>query len=174
MLIFFPVNVLEFGIFKKKREYDIPLAVSPQSSATSNGSKGSVISKKGKMSQEMKDLEPVEIMLRTYVIKDESKLKLLMKLLKEVDVCGLCFEGQNIGRHGVVAWIVLTAGKTLIPIDMDSLSEKMSNNLWKVLDRDLFGNTKLVKIMHDARPAADFLFHAHGIKLVNIFDTQVS
>lgn len=169
------VNVLEFGIFKKKREYDLD-APSPQSSQgksskISNSGKSTISSKK-KMTQEMKDLEPIEIMLRTYVIRDEQKLKLLMKLLKEVDACGLSFEGQNIGRHGVLAWIILTAGKTLIPIDMDALSEKMPN-LWKVLERDLFCNHKLVKIMHDTRPAADYLFHAHGIQMFNIFDTQV-
>jgi len=136
--------------------------------------KGSVVSKKSKMKgQDLRDLEPVEVILRTYVIRDEPKLRLLLKLLKEVDMCGLSFEGQNIGRHGVLAWIVLTAGKTLIPIDIDALSEKMPN-LWQLLERDLFKNPKLVKIMHDSRPAGDYLLHAHGIEMVNIFDTQVA
>lgn len=171
------VEVKEFGIFRKKREYDVPMSISPASgysktSKSSNGGK-SVISKKAKASQEMKDLEPIEIILRTYVIRDEMKLKLLMKLLKEVDACGITLEGQNLGRHGVVSWLIVTSGKTLIPIDMDMLSEKMPN-LWKLLEKDLFCNVKLVKIMHDSRPAADYLLHAHGIRMVNVFDTQVA
>lgn len=178
-MFFVSVNVLEFNIFKKKRDLESS-AVSPGSQSnnstnTSNGGcgKGSISSKKSKQkSQDMKDLEPVEITLRTYVIKEESKLKLLLKLLKESDACGVAFEGQNIGRHGVVAWIVLTSGKTLIPIDVDTLSEKMPN-LWKMLDKDLFGNAKLTKVMHDSRGPADYLLHAHGINIVNVFDTQV-
>jgi hypothetical protein len=174
------LNVIEFGIFKKKRDYEDVISPSPQSSQgkssriSNGGVKGGVISKKSKLKdQELKDLEPVEVILRTYVIRDEPKLKLLMKLLKEVDVCGITFEGQNIGRHGVLAWIVLTAGKTLIPIDIDSLSEKIPN-LWQMLERDLLKNAKLIKIMHDSRAAADYLYHAHGIEMVNIFDTQVA
>ena len=176
--LFFAVEIVEFGIFKKNRDFDV-IAPSPQSSQgkssrMSSGQKTNPVSKKSKSKdQELRDLEPVEVMLRTYVIRDEAKLKLLMKLLKEVEMCGLSFEGQNIGRHGVLAWIVLTAGKTLIPIDIDSLSEKVPN-LWHILERDLLRNTKLVKIMHDSRPAADYLLHAHGIEMVNIFDTQVS
>ncbi|ODN04955.1 Exonuclease 3'-5' domain-containing protein 1 [Orchesella cincta] len=174
------LHVRNYNIFKKQRDFDDNQPASSPVSQSSKGSKtaknigaSKSASKKGKRSQDMKDLEPVEIMLRTYVVKEEPKLKLLLKLLKEVDVCGMAFEGQNIGRHGVVAWLVLTAGKTLIPIDLDTLSEKMPN-LWKVLEKDLLGNPKLVKIMHDSRPAADYLQHAHGINMVNVFDTKVA
>jgi hypothetical protein len=118
-------------------------------------------------------LEPVEIQLKTYVIKEPMQLKILFKVMKEIDVCGLSLEGQNVGREGIVAWIILTAGKTLIPLDIDNLYERVPD-LWKSLEKNIFSNEKLIKIIHDARCAADYLWHMHGIKMVNVFDTQVS
>jgi len=121
----------------------------------------------------VKDLEPVEIQLKTYVIKEPMQLKILLKLMKEIDVCGLSLEGARVGREGIVTWVILTAGKTLIPIDIDSLYERIPD-LWKSLEKNIFSNEKLTKIMHDARGAADYLWHVHGIRMINIFDTQVA
>lgn len=127
----------------------------------------------GKLNSEMKNLEPIEIQLRTYVIRDPQQFKVLTTLLKEVDVCGISFEGQNVGRNGIVSWMIMTAGKTLIPFDIDALYEQLPD-LWKSLERSVFTNEKLIKIIHDGRPAADYLWHVHRIKMVNVFDTQVS
>lgn len=107
------------------------------------------------------------------MIRDPTQFKVLTKLLKEVDVCGISFEGQNVGRNGIVSWMIMTAGKTLIPFDIDALYEQVPE-LWKSLERSVFANEKLIKIIHDGRPAADYLWHVHGIKMVNVFDTQVS
>ncbi len=118
-------------------------------------------------------MAPIEIQLRTYVIREPLQLKILTKLLKEIDVCGISFEGQDVGRNGIVSWIIMTAGKTLIPLDMDALYERVPE-LWKSLEKSVFANEKLIKIIHDGRSAADYLWHVHGIKMVNVFDTQVS
>lgn len=126
----------------------------------------------GKISGDVKELEPIEIQLKTFVIREPVQLKVLTKLLKEIDVCGLTLEGQNVGRNGIVAWIILTAGKTLIPFDIDSLCERVPD-LWKTLEKYIFANEKIVKIMHDGRAAADYLWHVHRIKMINVFDTQV-
>jgi hypothetical protein len=125
-----------------------------------------------KSTQETKELEPIEIQLKTYIIKDALQLKVLTKLLKDVDVCGISLEGQNVGRGGIVTWLIMTAGKTLIPFDIDSLQEVVPH-LWKSLEKSIFANEKLVKIIHDGRWAADYLWHEHGIKISNVFDSQV-
>jgi ribonuclease D len=85
---------------------------------------------------------------------------------------GMVFNGENVGRYGKVAWIILVAGKTLIPLDILSLS-RQTPRLWDILKRRIFSNEKLMKIMHDCRPAADYLHHVHNIQLLNVFDTQV-
>lgn len=126
----------------------------------------------GKTPAEAKDVEPIEIQLRTFVIRTALQLKVLTKLMKEVDVCGISLEGENIGRGGCVTWIIMTAGKTLIPFDIDALYEQVPD-LWKTLEKYIFKNDKLIKIVHDGRAAADYLWHMHGIKFVNVFDTQV-
>lgn len=92
--------------------------------------------------------------------------------MHEVDVVGISLEGENVSRFGEVSWIVMTARKTLIPLDVHALL-KETPTLWDTLRRLIFSNQKLVKIFHDSRPAADYLFHRHNIELVNVFDTQV-
>ncbi|CAL8071613.1 unnamed protein product [Orchesella dallaii] len=166
------------NIFKKQSwdikdfpDLDSP-SVSQRSKTKENilGSKA-VPSRKGKP-QEM-DLPPVVHTMRTYVVTEEPMLNRLFKSLPKMYVCGIAFDGQNVGRHGVVAWIILTGGKGILLIDMDSLSKKVPD-VWKLLEKFILRNTKLVKIMHDSRPAADYLWHVHGIKMVNVFDTQVA
>jgi len=162
------IEVIEVGLFKKKNiEYDETQQSLPPFHTGRKKEK-----KKIKLA-ESKDLEPIEIQLKTYVIREPLQLKVLTKLIKEVEICGILLEGQNIGRDGIVAWIILTAGKTLIPFDIDALYEQVPD-LWKTLEKSIFANDKLVKIIHDGRAAADYLWHVHRIKMVNVFDTQVA
>jgi len=95
-----------------------------------------------------------------------------MNLLKEISVVGLSLEGENVGRHGRVTWIVMAARKTLLPFDVDTLLEQVPD-LWEILNRKIFCNEKLIKIIHDCRAASDYLAHVHGIRINNVFDTQV-
>jgi len=165
-------EVLEYGLFpKEKPEGDDSMLSTTHSQPLALS--GMMKTPKSKVNQLKKELEPIEVQLKTYVIREPMQLKVLMKLMKEIDICGLAFEGKAVGRNGIVSWVIMTAGKTLIPIDIDSLHEQMPD-LWKTLEKYVFQNGKLVKIMHDGRVIADYLWHAHGIKIVNAFDTQIA
>jgi ribonuclease D len=43
----------------------------------------------------------------------------------------------------------------------------------KTVLKPVLENPSIVKVFHDARQAADALYHQFGIRLANIFDTQV-
>jgi exonuclease 3'-5' domain-containing protein 1 len=107
------------------------------------------------------------------VVSSAQQLKTLATIIYDVDVCGVSLEGENVCRHGKVSWILISAKKTLVPIDVIALSQE-APTVWDTLKKCIFENKKLVKIFHDCRPAADYLFHKHGIKLINVFDTQVA
>ena len=95
-----------------------------------------------------------------------------IELTRDLDMIGITLNGENVGRYGKVSWIILAAGKTLIPLDILSLIHR-TPRLWDFLKRRIFSNDKLMKIMDDCRPAADYLLHVHQIQLINVFDTQV-
>src|SRR3989338_4818435 len=40
--------------------------------------------------------------------------------------------------------------------------------------KEMLQDSKIVKVMHDCRSDSDLLFHAYGITLQNVFDTQVA
>jgi len=81
--------------------------------------------------------------------------------------------GLNQGRFMELHWILLCTRQTLIAIDMQ---EELKNpEVWLQLKEKLFENEQILKIVHDVRFEADFLYHTvlSGIQLRNVFDTQV-
>lgn len=97
-----------------------------------------------------------------------------MAALKEggVTEVGLKFFGESQGRFMNLWWILLCTAKTLIPIDM--AGELNCPEVWNDLKVNLFERSDIVKILHDLRSEADFLFHSKigVIHLRNVFDTQ--
>lgn len=90
--------------------------------------------------------------------------------LKKESVIGLSMEGVRIGRSGVVCWIGVAMSDHVFLFDMCSLGPAgVKLGLAKILTND-----KIVKVIHDCRFMSDAFNHAYGLKLNNVFDTQVS
>lgn len=84
-------------------------------------------------------------------------------------VVGLSMEGIRIGRSGVVCWIGVATSDHVFLFDMCSLGPAgVKGGLANVL---LDG--KIVKVTHDCRFMSDAFVHQYGIRLENVFDTQV-
>lgn len=82
---------------------------------------------------------------------------------------GICAEGVNIGRHGKICWISISTPKYICLFDICNLEKEAFDNGLK----ELFEKPTLLKICHDCRQLSDALFHQYGVKLANVFDTQV-
>ena len=103
---------------------------------------------------------------------NEVLFKVFLKIdrLEKESVIGLSMEGVRIGRFGVVCWIGVATNDHVFLFDMCSLGPAgVKNGLANILT-----NAKVVKVIHDCRFMSDAFVHEYGVKLNNVFDTQVS
>lgn len=88
---------------------------------------------------------------------------------RESDI-GLSMEGVRVDRVGLVCWIGIAVRDMAFLFDMCSLGPNgIKEGLGKVLV-----NPDILKVIHDCRFVADALLHQYGVKLENVFDTQVN
>lgn len=91
----------------------------------------------------------------------------------EIREVGLKFLGSGRGRYArSVAWILTSTKGVLMPFDVLEL-EKKDIDVFEALKIPLFKNKNVIKVFHNSRPEADYLFHRHTIELKNVYDTQV-
>lgn len=89
--------------------------------------------------------------------------------LEKESVIGLSMEGIRIGRFGLVCWIGVAMSDHAFLFDVCSLGPTgVKLGLAKILVND-----KIVKVTHDCRFMSDAFIHQYGVKLNNVFDTQV-
>ncbi len=78
-------------------------------------------------------------------------------------------EGIRVGRFGTICWIGMAVRNMTFLFDMCSLGpvgfkEGMSS---------IITNPNILKVTHDCRFMADALLHQYGVRIENVFDTQV-
>lgn len=79
-------------------------------------------------------------------------------------------EGVRIGRFGTVCWIGVAVSDHAFLFDMCCLGPSgVQQGLANILV-----NGRIVKVTHDCRYMSDAFLHQYGVKLENVFDTQVS
>ncbi|XP_070554413.1 uncharacterized protein [Ptychodera flava] len=79
-------------------------------------------------------------------------------------------EGVLIGRQGTICVLQVATRQHVFLFDMIKLGLRGFNQgLGEVLECKV-----ITKVMHDCRQPSDALFHLYGLKLVNVFDTQVA
>ncbi|PFH37372.1 3'-5' exonuclease domain-containing protein [Besnoitia besnoiti] len=85
-------------------------------------------------------------------------------------VVALDCEGVALGRFGRVCTVQLaTASHTLL---LDAFKTGIVGENPKL--KEILESPHIVKVCHDCREDASALFHQHGIRLRNVFDTQVA
>lgn len=92
-----------------------------------------------------------------------------VKSLLAENIVGVSMEGVRISRSGIVCWIGIGVDNNAYLFDMCSLGPPgIKQGLG-----DLFCSSSIVKVIHDCRFASDVFLHQYGVKLENVFDTQV-
>jgi exonuclease 3'-5' domain-containing protein 1 len=76
-------------------------------------------------------------------------------------------EGVRLGRFGKLSLMQIATGEELVLVD--AIDKSAVNALGPILT-----SSSIKKVMHDCREDSSALFHQHGIKLGNVFDTQVA
>ncbi|XP_046439355.1 piRNA biogenesis protein EXD1-like [Daphnia pulex] len=99
---------------------------------------------------------------------DELYKSAIGRLEKE-SVVGLSMEGVRTGRFGVVCWIGVATSDHVFLFDMCSLGSMGVNHGLA----NIFTNDRVIKVVHDCRCMSDAFVHQYGVKLNNVFDTQV-
>ncbi|XP_009865976.1 PREDICTED: exonuclease 3'-5' domain-containing protein 1, partial [Apaloderma vittatum] len=90
--------------------------------------------------------------------------------LKQQCVISIAGEGVNLCRHGKLAWLEIATKSRIFLFDIFLLGpQAFKNGLQMVLE-----DKNILKVMHDCRWISDCLFHQYGVRLFNVFDTQVA
>lgn len=91
-----------------------------------------------------------------------------IKLLTNCDNIGVAFEGVRYGRTSKLSLVTVTDGTAIYIYDIQLLG-----TLPKEL-ADILQSTKILKIIHDSRCAADNLLHNYKVRLNHVFDTMIA
>lgn len=89
--------------------------------------------------------------------------------LNNCETVGVAGIGSELGRQKNISLLVMASWDQIYVFDI--LSYRLSSfhpNLKAILESD-----SIKKVVHDSRTLVDCLYHCHGVKLANVFDTQV-
>ncbi|GBN80873.1 piRNA biogenesis protein EXD1, partial [Araneus ventricosus] len=95
---------------------------------------------------------------------------LAIKHIRQQDAIGVSLEGIEISRSGTLTWLCVSTSCCNFLFDFLSLGE----DAFKKGLKSILENARIQKIFHDCRLASDCLYHKYGVRLVNVFDTQVA
>ncbi|KAL3880013.1 hypothetical protein ACJMK2_032285 [Sinanodonta woodiana] len=90
--------------------------------------------------------------------------------IKKHNIIGVAIEGVEIGRNGKLLWLQIGTPDHVFLFDVLTLGEDCFEKGLK----DILENGNILKVLHNCRFPSDLLYHQYGIKLINIFDTQVA
>ncbi|XP_053701065.1 piRNA biogenesis protein EXD1 isoform X1 [Synchiropus splendidus] len=83
---------------------------------------------------------------------------------------GVGANGVELHKHGRLCWLQIATDNKVYLFDLIALGPRaFKNGLSMIME-----NRKLLKVIHDCRPIAGCLFTQFGVKLTNVFDTQVA
>ncbi|RUS71086.1 hypothetical protein EGW08_021147 [Elysia chlorotica] len=103
----------------------------------------------------------------TLICRISEKFYESIKSIMYHHVVGVAFEGQNLGRTGVLSLVQVATGSEIIVFDMVRLGDEA----FKAGLQCLFESEDVI---HDCRWVADLLRFQYDITMANIFDTQVA
>ncbi|KAK7495235.1 hypothetical protein BaRGS_00013417 [Batillaria attramentaria] len=90
--------------------------------------------------------------------------------LLQQSVLAVSFEGVRLGRSGKLCWILMASREHTMFFDVLTMGKDcMEAGLKQILE-----SPAILKVTHDCRLASDIMHHQYGVKLMNIFDTQVA
>ncbi|ODM94483.1 Exonuclease 3'-5' domain-containing protein 1, partial [Orchesella cincta] len=116
------------------------------------------------------------ILSRTTIVSNQRKAaQIVDEIIHANEPVALDFEGINLGNDGQITLVQVgtTRGSVFIfdVLTQPGLIETRENS---VLGKLLCSETGIVKVMHDCRNDSVNLFRQFGIRLRNVFDTQVA
>nr|XP_046269790.1 piRNA biogenesis protein EXD1 isoform X2 [Scatophagus argus] len=107
-----------------------------------------------------------------FVVIDEfhEKFGPAVMHIKKQHVIGLGAEGIGVFKHGRLCWLPIATKNKVYIFDILLLGARaFKNGLSMILE-----NKQILKVIHDCRAIAGCLIAQFGVKLTNVFDTQVA
>ncbi|TWW72195.1 piRNA biogenesis protein EXD1 [Takifugu flavidus] len=107
-----------------------------------------------------------------FVVIDEfqEKFGAAVMHIKSQCVIGVGADGLKMFEHGRLCWLQISTKKKVYLFDILMLgSMAFRNGLSSILE-----NKEILKVLHDCRDVAGCLIGQFGVKLTNVFDTQVA
>ncbi|CAC5368061.1 EXD1 [Mytilus coruscus] len=105
------------------------------------------------------------------IITDTDKCLPIVEHLSMFDFIALDAEGINLGKEGPLTLLQIgTVDDKVYLFDIASNKDLF----WKGKLKDILQSKKLVKVIHACAGDSAALYHQFGIKLMNVFDTQVA
>ncbi|XP_011615048.1 piRNA biogenesis protein EXD1 [Takifugu rubripes] len=107
-----------------------------------------------------------------FVVIDEfqEKFGAAVMHIKSQCVIGVGADGLKMFEHGRLCWLQISTKKKVYLFDILILgSMAFRNGLSSILE-----NKEILKVLHDCRDVAGCLIGQFGVKLTNVFDTQVA
>ncbi|XP_061156844.1 piRNA biogenesis protein EXD1 [Syngnathus typhle] len=90
--------------------------------------------------------------------------------IKKQHVVGVGADGVDMYKHGRLCWLQIATKHKVYLFDILLLGEKaFKNGLTMILE-----SKGILKVVHDCRAIAGCLMTQHGVKMTNVFDTQVA
>ncbi|XP_029316751.1 piRNA biogenesis protein EXD1 [Cottoperca gobio] len=107
-----------------------------------------------------------------FVVIDEfhEKFGSAVMHIKKQDVIGVVADGVEVFKHGRLCWLQIATKNRVYLFDILLLgAQAFKNGLSMILE-----NRHILKVIHDCRALAGCLIAQYGVKLTNVFDTQVA
>ena len=82
---------------------------------------------------------------------------------------GFSCEGKNLGRNGVLSWIVISTEDEVFVFDIIELQQ----DAFKFGLKTVIQDKNITKVVHDVRFIHDCLLHQYGVKLEKVYDTMI-
>ncbi|XP_035529299.1 piRNA biogenesis protein EXD1 isoform X2 [Morone saxatilis] len=107
-----------------------------------------------------------------FVVIDEfhEKFGPAVMHIKKQHVIGVGADGVEVFKHGRLCWLQIATKKKVYLFDILLLGARaFKNGLSMILE-----NKHILKVIHDCRAVSGCLIAQFGVKLTNVFDTQVA
>ncbi|KAI9516060.1 hypothetical protein NQZ68_020588 [Dissostichus eleginoides] len=107
-----------------------------------------------------------------FVVIDEFQEKFVSAVMaiKKQRVIGVGADGVEVFEHGRLCWLQIATKNKVYLFDILLLGPRaFKNGLSMILE-----NKHMLKVIHDCRALAGCLISQFGVKLTNVFDTQVA
>ncbi|BFZ15031.1 hypothetical protein BsWGS_18069 [Bradybaena similaris] len=106
----------------------------------------------------------------TLIYRLGAKFYEAIDYIMKQEAVGVTFEGESIGRNGILSVVQISTETDVIAFDILELGkEAFAEGL-----HTIFQSNNIVKVIHDCRWISDMLHEQYKIRITNVFDTQVA